>query len=169
MRRNSLVSRAGLSLIAAVVLLTGCSGSGKDNSASSSSKTSASENTAKAAGSEFCTKAAQALSEVEPAFTGQGADPSGLAPALQQAADKVRSIDPPSEISKDWAALADGIEQFAQAFASVNLNDPASATQLEQRTNELISKLSTSATNVETYLSSKCGLVAPTQPAAPTS
>src|SRR3954471_9450262 len=103
MRRNSLVSRAGLSLIAAVVLLTGCSGSGKDDSASSSSKasSSASRTSAQAAGSEFCTKAAEALSEVEPAFTGQGSDPSGLAPALQQAADKVRSIHPPSEISDD--------------------------------------------------------------------
>jgi hypothetical protein len=169
MRRNSLVSRAGLSLVAAVVLLTGCSGSGKDDSASSSSKasSSASKTSAEAAGSEFCTKAAEALSEVEPAFTG-GSDPTGLAPALQQAADKVRSIDPPSEISDDWAALADGIEQFAQAFASVNLNDPASATQLEQRTNELIGSLSTSATNVQNYLASKCGLQAPTVSSTPT-
>jgi hypothetical protein len=169
MRRTAPAYRVGISVAAAVVLLAGCGGSGNDTSASSSSRTSTSKTSAPAAGSEFCTQAAAALSEIEPAFTGQSSDPTALAPALQKAADEVRAIHPPSQIAYDWAALADGIQQFAQAFASVNLNDPASATQLQQRTNELIGSLSTSATHVETYLSSKCGLVAPTQSAAPTS
>jgi hypothetical protein len=167
MRRTLTVCRNGLSVAAAAVLLTACGGSGNDNSASTSS--SASGTSADAASSEFCTQAADALSQVEPAFTGQGGDPASLAPALQQAADKVRAIDPPSDIAADWTALADGIEQFAQAFAEVNVNDPASASALQQRATELLGQVSTSATNVQTYLAEKCGLGAPTETASPTS
>jgi hypothetical protein len=172
MRRTLTVCRNGLSVAAAAVLLTACSGSGDDDSASSSSSgtsSSASETSADAAGSEFCTEAAAALSEVEPAFTGQGGDPAALAPALQRAADQVRAIEPPSQISSDWTALADGIEQFAQAFAEVNVNDPASASALQQRTTEIIGSLSTSATNVQNYLGEECGLETPSESAAPTS
>jgi hypothetical protein len=82
----------------------------------------------------------------------------------------VRTIDPPSEIETDWNALADGIEQFAQAFAEVDVNDPASATELQQRTGKIIGGLSTSATNVEDYLASECGIETDsTETAAPTS
>jgi hypothetical protein len=168
MRRILTVCRNGLSVAAALALLTACGGSGDDESASSSSTTtSASESSAGAAGSEFCSQAADALSQVEPAFTGQGDDPAALAPALQQAADTVRGIDPPSAIADDWTALADGIEQFAQAFAEVDAGDPASAAELQQRSAEIISQLSTSATNVQTYLAQECGLS--TESASPTS
>ena len=171
MRRTLLACRTGLSVAAVVVLLSACGGSGNDTSASSSSsaRSSASQTSAETAGSEFCTQAAAALSSVEPAFTASGTDPTTLAPALQQAADQVRSIDPPSEISSDWAALADGIEQFAQAFASVDVNDPASAAALQQRTSQILGSLSASATNVQTYLSEQCGLQTPTGTAAPAS
>jgi hypothetical protein len=168
MRRTLTVCRSGLSVAAAVLLLTACGGSDDGTSASSASSSSASSS-AHAAGSKFCTEAARTLSELEPAFTGQGGDPAALAPALQEAADKVRAIDPPSEIASDWTALADGIEQFAQAFGEVDVNDPASASALQQRTSEIIGQLSTSATNVETYLSEKCGLETPTASSAPTS
>jgi hypothetical protein len=106
---------------------------------------------------------------VEPAFSGGGDDPAALATALQGAADQVRTIDPPSEIEKDWAALADGIEQFSQAFAQVDVNDPASQTELEQRSREILGSLTTSATNVQNYLAGECGIdVAPTDTATDT-
>jgi hypothetical protein len=168
MRRTLTVCRGGLSVAAAVLLLTACGGSDDDTSASRESSSSASAS-GSAAGSEFCTEAARALSELEPAFTDQGGDPAALAPALQEAADKVRAIDPPSQIASDWTALGDGIEQFAQAFGEVDVNDPASASALQQRTSEIIGQLSMSATNVETYLSEECGLQTPTGSSAPTS
>jgi hypothetical protein len=168
MRRTLTVCRSGLSVAAAVLLLTACGGSDDDTSASSESSSSASAS-GSAAGSEFCTEAARALGELEPAFTGQGGDPAALAPALQDAADKVRAIDPPSQIASDWTALADGIEEFAQAFGKVDVNDPASASALQQRTSEIIGQLSMSATNVETYLAEECGLETPTGSSAPTS
>lgn len=171
MRRTLTVCRSGLAVAAAVVLLTGCGGS--DNKSASSS-TSASHSTAASSSasgsdSEFCTQAAAALQDVEPAFTGSGDDPSALATALQTAADKVRTIQPPAAIAKDWSALADGIEQFAQAFAGANPNDPAAAASLEKRSSEIIGSLTAAATKVQTYLATKCGIAVPTDSAAPTS
>lgn len=174
MRRPLTVCRGGLSLAAAVVLLTACGGSDDEDSASSgssASSSSAAETTAaEPADSEFCSQAAAAFEQVEPAFTGGGDDPAALATALQQAADDVRAIEPPSELESDWAALADGIEQFSQAFASVDVNDPASTAELQERSTEIIGQLTTSATSVQTYLATECGLeVDSTEPAAPTS
>jgi len=171
MRRTTAVYRAGVSVAAAVVLLTACGGSDKNTSASSSSKASASasETTAGAARSVFCTQAAAALSSVSPALSGKENDPAALAQALQQAADKVRAIHAPSEISSDWTKLSDGIQQFAQAFASANVNDPASASALQQRSAQISGSLTAAATHVQTYLSDKCGLSAPSESATPTS
>ena len=172
MRRTLSVCRSGVSVAAALVLLTACGGSDDENasSESSASSSSAAETTAEQTDSEFCSEAAAAFEQVEPALTGGGSDPAALATALQEAADNVRGIQAPGEIETDWAALGDGIEQLAQAFADVDVNDPAAQAQLEQRTTEVIGSLTTSATNVQTYLSQECGIdVDSTEPAAPTS
>ncbi len=164
--------RSGLAVAAAVVLLAACGGS-DDKSAGSStgaSRSSTAQSSASAgADSKFCTQAAAALQDVEPAFTGSGDDPSALATALQKAADQVRTIDPPSAIAKDWQALADGIEQFAKAFAGVNPKDPAAAASLEKRSSEIIGGLTAAATKVQTYLATTCGIAVPTDSAASTS
>jgi hypothetical protein len=172
MRRTLSVCRGGLSLAAAVVLLTACGGSDDESASSESgaSSSSAAATTAEQTDSEFCSQAASAFEQVEPALTGGGNDPAALATALQQAADNVRGIEAPGEIQSDWTALGDGIEQLAQAFADVDVNDPAAQAQLEQRTTEVIGSLTTSATNVQTYLGQECGLdVDSTEPASPTS
>jgi hypothetical protein len=173
MRRTLTVCRGAFAVAATAVLLTACGGSnggGSSASASSQTSSSASESSAGAADSGFCTQAADALGKVEPAFTGQGNDPAKLAPALRDAADEVRAIKAPSEIAADWTALADGLEQFADAFANVDVNDPASASALQQRTTQIIGQLSAPAAKVQTYLADRCGLETPaTDSAAPTS
>lgn len=172
MRRNLSVFRGGISLAAATVLLTACGGSdeGTASPESSASSSSAAETTAAQADPEFCSDAQAAFEQVEPALSGVGNDPAALSTALQQAADDVQGIEAPDEISSDWAALGDGIEQLAQAFAEVDVNDPASAAQLQQRSSEIIGSLSESGGNVQTYLAEECGLdVDSTEPAAPTS
>src|SRR6476469_1420252 len=162
MRRTLPVYRAGLSVAAAVVLLTACGGSGKDNNASSSSTASATKTSAAAAGSEFCTKAAAIESSVTSAVTDQ-ADPSSIPQALQTAVAQIRAIDPPREISSDWAKLADGVEQLATAFASVDFKDQAAVASFEQTASNLEAQLSGASANVEKYLSEKCGLTAPSE------
>jgi hypothetical protein len=172
MHRTLTMCRSGLAVAAAVVLLAACGGSdngGSSASTSSATGSSASATGADAAASKFCTQAADALGAVAPALSGQG-EPASLAPALQEAADKIRAIQAPSEIAADWTAVADGIEQIAQAFAGADVNDPASASSLQQRTTEIIGQLSAPATNVQNYLAEKCGLTtSSTESASPTS
>jgi len=171
MRRPLRACRRALTLTAAVVLLTACGGSDGDAAASGSgaASSSAAESGAGETGSGFCGQAAGALQHVEPAFADEE-DPAALAPALHQAADDVRAIEAPPEIRSEWSALADGMEEFAQAFAEVDTADPASASAFRQRTTEIVGRLSTTATTVQAYLADECGLqVDPTDPAAPTS
>ena len=170
MPRTLPIARTGLSVAAALVLLTACSGSDKGNSASSSTKagSSAAETSAQAAGSEFCTKAAAIQSSVTSAVTNQS-DPASLQQGLQAAVTQIRAIDPPSEIASDWSALADGVEQLAAAFASVDFNDQAAVASFQQTANNLETQLSGASTNVEKYLSEKCGITSSTESAAPTS
>ena len=170
MRSAVRVQRVGLSVAAALVLLTACGGSDKGNSASSSTKagSSASETSAQAAGSEFCTQAAAIESSVGSAVT-DSSDPASVKQALQTAVAKIRAVHPPSEIASDWSALADGVGQLATAFANVNVNDQAAVASFEQTASNLEKQLSGASANVEKYLRDKCGLTVPSQSAAPTS
>jgi hypothetical protein len=170
MGRTCTVYRTGVTVAAAVVLLTACGGSDKNNSASSSTKpsSSASATSAAAAGSEFCTQAAAIESSVTSAVTNE-ADPSTIPQALQKAVAQIRAIDPPSAISSDWAALANGVEQLAAAFSSVDFTDQAAVASFEQTASNLETQLSGASSNVEKYLTEKCGLTAPSQSATPTS
>ena len=170
MRRSLTVCRNGLSVAAALVLLTACGGS--DDSASSDSSessSSASESSAAAADSEFCAQAAS-IEERVTATLENSQDPTALPQALQEAAAQIRAIEPPEEIATDWNALADGVEQISQAFASIDFNDPDALAQFEQQVGQLESQLSTASTNVENYLRDECSLEPQgTEPAAPSS
>ena len=169
MRRAASVHRVGLSVAAALVLLTACGGSGKDNSASSSTRaSSSSETSAKAARSEFCTQAAGIESSDSSAVTDES-DPASIQQALQTAVRKIRAIHAPSEISSDWTALADGVEQLATAFGNVNFKDPNAVASFEATANNLEKQLSGASANVQKYLSDKCGLTIPSESATPTS
>ena len=158
MRRTLTACRSGLSVAAAVVLLSACGGSDEDSSAAGSSETSpsASETSAGSADSEFCTEAASIQERVGASFT--EADPSSLGEVLQEGVTQIRGIEPPAEIASDWAALADGLEQIAAAFADVDLTDPAAQQQLGQKVAELQGPLDTASTNVENYLRDECGI-----------
>jgi hypothetical protein len=172
MRRSLTACRSGLSVAAAVVLLTACGGSGEEESASSESSgssSSAAETSAGAADSEFCTEAAGIEERITSSLGGQ-TDPAGIPQALQQAATEIRAIEAPDEIASDWNALADGVDQIAGAFASIDFNDPQALATLQQEVEQLSAQLDTASTNVEAYLAEECGIeVDPTQPAAPTS
>jgi ABC-type phosphate transport system substrate-binding protein len=170
MRRPLALTCTGPAL-AAVVLLAGCGG----NSTSASSSTTASTSSAAAssaplAQTPFCQQATATLSTLAPAVTGGGSDPTKVAPLLQKAAQQVRAIQPPPEIATDWKTLADSLDQFAASSTGVNPNDPAAASAFAQRMSTVIASLSTAAGHVEAYLSTKCGITAPTGlPTAPSS
>jgi len=173
MRRTLTVCRTGLPVAAAVVLLAACGGGSDTKSSAASGSTTAGSSAAPsstAQPSKFCVDATTTLNGLSPAFSSNAATPSSLAPVLERAATQVRAIQPPAEISTDWAQLADGLDQFATAYASVDVNDPASATAFQQKNSALLAKLTTAVTHVQAYMVKNCGLAArTTASAAPTS
>jgi hypothetical protein len=96
-------------------------------------------------------------------------DPASIQQALQTAVSKIRAIHAPSEISADWTALADGVEQLATAFGKVDFKDSNAVASFQATASNLEQQLSGASANVEKYLSDKCGLTVPSQSAAPTS
>jgi hypothetical protein len=163
--------RSGLSVAAAVVLLTACGGSDDETSASSSSSessSSSSETSTKASDSEFCTQAGGIEDRVNTSF--DQSDPAALGQTLRQVAGEVKAIEPPAEIADDWNTLAAAVEQIATALESTDLNDPAAQQSVGAQLGQLQTELEASATNVENYLASECGIETDsTETAAPTS
>jgi hypothetical protein len=172
MRRTLTLCRTGLAGAAAVVLLTACSGN-DDTSASSSSAsgtTSASpagsSGSGSKSGSEFCTQAASLQNTLSAPDL---SDPASAGPAIADAASQVRAIDPPAEISDDWNALADGLDQLGRILSTTDLNDPAQASAAQQQVSQLETDLGDASTNVSNYLTNECGISDSSESAAPTS
>ena len=165
MRLTLPLCRNALAGAAAFVLLTACGGGDSTDASSSSSSAGV---TGENADSPFCRQAQALVSDVQNSFT-QSTDPAALPQALQKAADGIRSIDAPPEIASDWKALADGLEQLAQGYASTNFNDPAQAQKFQQDATALEAQLGQSSTNVEKYLSEQCGITDETGSSSPTS
>src|SRR3954447_6085822 len=170
MRRTLYVCGHALSVVAAAALLTACGGSGNDGSAASSSgraSSSASGSSVDAA-SGFCKQAAKVQDHVAATFSGES-DPSTLPSALEKSAQEIRAVEPPAELGSDWTSFADGIEQIAKA-AQLNFKDPNAVATFQQKVSALQQQYGPAFTNVQTYLTQKCGLGGgPTESAAPSS
>jgi hypothetical protein len=157
MRRSLTMCRNGLSVAAALVLLTACGGSDDNSASSDTSEASPSASESSAADSEFCTEAASIQERIGSTME-NSQDPAALPQALQEAATEIRAIEAPEEIADDWNALADGAEQIGQAIASIDPNDPNALATLEQQVGDLTSRLDEAGTNVENYLRDECGI-----------
>jgi hypothetical protein len=167
--------RRTLTAAAALVLLTACSGSDKDDAAPSTREattgeatTSAAETTAPPANSEFCTRAAGVESRIAATFGGQ-ADRAQLPQLLQEAATEIRTIEPPPELAGDWSGFADGVDQIAAA-AQIDFDDQAAVASFQQQVAAAQQQHGAAFAHVTSYLTEECGLVeAPTGTSAPTS
>ncbi len=174
----ALASRAAAA-VAAVVLLSACGGGDGDGDATSSSGSASSsaaetseptEGTAESSeapegDSEFCTQSQALLDDLGSAFSDQS-DPTSVETAFSQAAEGFRSVEPPAEIEQDWTTLADGLDEYAAAFAELDQADPESVSEFQQRTTSLQGDLTGAATNVETYLNDECGIDTDAEPSA---
>jgi hypothetical protein len=171
--RHAFVLSCSGAAVAAVVLLGGCGGGGSTPSASSTTaatSSSAASSSAPLAQTPFCQQSTATLREVAPAFSSGQSDPTKIGPILKKAAAQVRAIQPPAAIATDWKTLADSLDQFAASYAGVDPRNPASASAFAQRNATLMGSLTTAAGHVEAYLSTNCGLTAPTTvPVAPSS
>jgi hypothetical protein len=167
MRAPATLLTAGLSAAASLLLLTACGGSVQESSASGSSSSSAPSSSAAASSSPsaetvaFCSEAV-ALEESMNATVGRAsADPTQLAPALQQLADQYAGIEAPQEIADDWGTLVDGIQQLATATQGIDVTDPSAVEQLQASVGGLEGRLTTATTNVSAYASANCPEAAP--------
>lgn len=151
-------------ICASVLVLAGCSGGAAPpdagssaSSAPTSAPASSSGSAAPQAGSEFCTSSQELLEGLGAAFSDQ-ADAESVRAAFEQAAEGFREIEPPPAVADDWTALADGLEQYAAAFAELDESDPESVAAFQERTGVLQGELTAAATGVESYLAAECGL-----------
>ncbi len=174
MRATLTLFSRGLAVSAAAVLLTACGGDdGGDDAAESSAPTtsaapSSEPEEAPEADSEFCTQSRELLDGLGAAFT-DPSDPTSVEGTFEEA---FRSVEPPAEIEDDWAALGDGLQEYAAALAELDETDPESVAAFQQRTSSLQGELTTAATNVESYLNEQCGIDTDqesTESSAPTS
>jgi hypothetical protein len=171
MRAPAILLTAGLS--AALVLLTGCGGSDEKPAASSSGSGSsaaptspsdaAASSSAAAPGSAtsaeataFCEQAASLEESVNATVGTASNDPTQLAPALQQLADRYAAVKPPAEIASDWATLVDGVRQLATAAQGIDFTDPSAAEQLQAAAGGLQDQLTPATTKVSNYASANC-------------
>jgi hypothetical protein len=170
MRRILPACRTGIA-VAAVVVLAGCGSDDDDSSSSQASATTveATESGAPEEDSEFCVQASTIQQRVDSTLAGQSA-PDALPRTLEAAAEEIRAIDPPDEIADDWAALAGGVDQIADALGSLDFNDPDALATFQEQIGRLQADLGTASTNVQSYLSEQCGIdLEPSESASPTS
>ena len=155
---------------AALVLLTGCSGSADEQEALPAEETAAetTPSTEVPADSEFCTEAAGIQERISSSADAAG-DPTRLPQIFRETAQEIRAVEPPAEIAADWNALADGVQQFATTLEGVDFTDPNALATLEQSLAPLEQDLNDASANVQGYLSQECGLGGPTEEAAPSS
>jgi hypothetical protein len=88
-------------------------------------------------------------------------DPSdpAIADRLDQAADRLKAVQPPAEIADDWATLVTFYEQFGQAFANMDAEDEASMDKVGEAITKLqenAKDLASAATNIGTYAADNC-------------
>jgi hypothetical protein len=163
MRRTLTLCRAGLVGAAAVVLLAACGGNGGSATAASSApaastgvSSSPAGRSGPAASTPFCTQAATVMAQLDD--VGNVQDPAQLGPALQQAAAALRSLDPPPEIAGDWNTLVGAFSQVARIASTTDFTDPQQLAAFEQQAQQVESRLGTSETTVQDYLSDQCGI-----------
>jgi len=174
MRTSATVLRAGLSGAAAVLLLTGCSGSGDDPEAGStaapatSSSAAASTSTSADDVQAFCTEAEAAFTRVSQAF-GSATDPANVSAALDQGVAAFDGVQPPAEISSDWSALRQGLAGLRDAVAGTDVTTPEGQAALQGAVTTFQTDAAEPQQNLEQYLTANCDGLGGTPTPAPSS
>jgi hypothetical protein len=165
--------------VVAALLVAGCSGGTSKNAASTSaasstppavSTSSAPSTGAALADTPFCQQLSKSFADLTPSFTGSPTDPGGFGAAIKKEASLVRSIHPPAELAADWATLSTALDAIASGYGKLDPHNPASASAFLQENQAHLAELEAPAAHLGTYLTTKCGIPAPTGlPTAPSS
>lgn len=174
MRLSATVLRAGLSGAAAVLLLTGCSGSGDDPAAGStaapatSSSAAASTSTSGEDVQAFCTEAQAAFTRVTQAF-GSATDPANVSAALDQGVAAFDEVQPPAEITSDWSSLREGLAGLRDAVAGTDVSTPEGQSALRDAVTTFQDDAAGPQQDVEQFLTANCDGLSGTPTPAPSS
>ena len=178
MRLPATVLRAGLSGVAAALLVTGCSGSDDEPGTASSAgaPTSGSSAAAPSTGTSeedvqtFCAEAEAAFTRVSDAF-GSATDPANVTAALDQGVSAFDEVEPPAEISSDWSALRQGLAGLRDAVGGTDVSTPQGQAALQGAVTTFQTEAAEPQQNLEQYLTANCDIDAgqATTPAAPSS
>ncbi|RBY90695.1 hypothetical protein DQ240_01075 [Blastococcus sp. TF02A-26] len=130
-------------VLAAGLLLSGCSDEVRGTAApattpstSGSSSSSSAPTTGNEEYEEFCTDGEALFDEVDEAFdAAEGTGSAAYAEVLQQAVDAFDALEPPEEIADDWEESRDGFAGLRDTVAAI---DPA-APDAEQQAVDIIS------------------------------
>lgn len=160
---------------AALVALTGCTGSFADASTGSSAADSASPSTSapaasttataapsaaatsSASGSSFCVQAGKLLARTDPRSV-DTTKPDTAAAFFTQAAKDMRAVTAPSAISADWTSVATGLGDLAQAYGNADLSTVAGESRLERAITQIQTQIGPSQNHVNAYLQQTCGI-----------
>jgi hypothetical protein len=139
------------------------------STAAASSSSSTQAGGAALADTPFCQQMTGLMGELSSSFTGGASDPASVGAALKKEAALVRSIHPPDEIAADWKTLTTALDALASSYGTLDPHNPASASAFLGQNQAKLDALAAAGTRLETYLSTKCGLTAPTGLPAPSS
>lgn len=142
-------------------LLTAACGGGADASPSalstSAPSTATATRTPASTQAAFCAQLKRNDYEI-PSFSGRVPDPAVLVPELTRGAGLMRQADPPAAIARDWAGVIADLDDFAVAYASIDVHDPASFGDFERQNGPLISRLAAELRRLQSYAETTCGV-----------
>lgn len=181
MRRVGILCTTALTGVAALSLLSGCRSGlapqASDTSSAAVASSSAGASDASSGGggatpaasssaASFCTQAQKLATRPG----GNTSDPAAAAEFFQQGADAFRSMQPPPEISSDWSAIANGLDQLSAAYRSTDVNDSSQEAALERTVTQVENQIGPAQNAVAAYLQKNCGITLGTgMQAAPSS
>ncbi|MGY1769868.1 hypothetical protein [Blastococcus sp. SYSU D00813] len=157
-------------VLAAGLLLSGCSdevGGTASPASTASSSSSGSSSSSSGSGSssgggggefeEFCTQGEELFGEAGEALTdAEGMGVEALVAALDQTVDAFDALEPPDEIADDWQASREGFAQIRDDVAAIDPAAPDAETQALEIVSQAETTVGPAFERVSTWIDENC-------------
>jgi hypothetical protein len=176
MRPPITVLPAVLSAAAAIALLAACGGSGGESGTAVGPTTGTSGGSAPATPSgtpggsgsvdtaTWCDQAMALSTDLQHTLGTAAADPTQVAPVLQQAATKYAGTAAPAPIEQDWRQVVGAVQTLATAAQDIDFTAPDAGDRLAASISGQQDELNAATTHVESFARQNC----PAPSSAPT-
>ena len=161
------LQRARVVLVLGVLALSGCGGDDEpgasDPDSAATDATSAEpteEMTEQTPGADgFCAEVEAARDQLDSVVDGETlVDPSAALDVVDDALERMRSIDPPAEIAEDWEAVRSFTQEMITALDEIDVTDPAALEELGRELEQNAEALEDAADRVDRYIEDECGV-----------